>query len=268
MKKVLTLLLACMMIAAMAACSPSTPANAGTPEVPKVEINKPDDLEGKKIGVQLGTTGDIYASDIPGAEIQQYNKGFEAVQALEQGKVDAVIIDDQPAKVFASQNDKIMVVEEPFTFEEYAICVSKDKADLTAAMNAAMAELKADGTLQAIIDYYIGQQDGAKAYTSPDGITYPNGTLVMATNAEFPPYEYKEGDSIVGIDADFAKAICDKMGYELKIEDMAFDSIIAAVQGGKADFGAAGMTVTEDRLKTIDFTESYYTGTQVIIVRK
>ena len=90
----------------------------------------------------------------------------------------------------------------------------------------------------------------------------------MATNAAFEPYEYVEGENIVGIDVDIAQAICDKLGYELVIEDMEFDSIINAVQSGKADIGVAGMTVTEDRLKNIDFTDSYTTATQVIIVRK
>ena len=90
--------------------------------------------------------------------------------------------------------------------------------------------------------------------------------LVMATNAEFPPYEYHEGDAIVGIDAEIAQAIADKLGLELVIEDMAFDSIITAVQSGKADIGLAGMTVTEDRLKNINFSDSYATGKQVIIV--
>lgn len=90
--------------------------------------------------------------------------------------------------------------------------------------------------------------------------------LVMATNAEFPPYEYYDGSDIVGIDAEFAAAIAEKLGMELKIEDMAFDSIIPAVQSGKADFGAAGMTVTEDRQKQVDFSDTYYTGRQVIIV--
>lgn len=93
------------------------------------------------------------------------------------------------------------------------------------------------------------------------------GVLVMATNAEFPPYEYHEGDEIVGIDAEIAAAIAEEMGMELKIEDMAFDSIIPAVKSGKADFGAAGMTVTEDRKVNVDFTESYATATQVIIVK-
>lgn len=83
-----------------------------------------------------------------------------------------------------------------------------------------------------------------------------------------PPYEYYEGDEIVGIDAEFAKAICDYLGYELKIEDMEFASIIPAINSGKADFGAAGMTVTEDRLLNVDFTDSYCTGIQSILVLK
>lgn len=91
-------------------------------------------------------------------------------------------------------------------------------------------------------------------------------TLVMATNAEFPPYEFYEGDDVVGIDADIASAVAEEMGMTLKIEDMAFDSIIAAVSSGKADIGAAGMTVTEDRLENVDFTDTYATATQVIIV--
>ncbi|MGN1378032.1 MAG: basic amino acid ABC transporter substrate-binding protein [Dorea sp.] len=93
-------------------------------------------------------------------------------------------------------------------------------------------------------------------------------TLVMATNAEFPPYEYYEGDEVVGIDAEIAQAIADELGMTLKIEDMAFDSIIPAVTSGKADFGAAGMTVTEDRKKNVDFTDTYATATQVIIVKE
>ena len=93
-------------------------------------------------------------------------------------------------------------------------------------------------------------------------------TLVMATNAEFPPYEYYEGDEVVGIDAEIAQAIAEELGMTLKIEDMAFDSIIPAVTSGKADFGAAGMTVTEDRKKNVDFTDTYATATQVIIVKE
>ena len=82
------------------------------------------------------------------------------------------------------------------------------------------------------------------------------------------PYEYYDGTTIVGIDAEMAQALCDKLGYELEIQDIEFDAIINAVQSGKADIGVAGMTVTEDRLKSIDFSDSYTTATQVIVVRK
>ncbi len=92
------------------------------------------------------------------------------------------------------------------------------------------------------------------------------GYLTMATNAQFPPYEYYEGSDIAGIDAEIAGAIAAKLGLELRIEDMEFDSIIEAVKSGKADIGMAGMTVTPERAESVDFTASYSTGVQVVIV--
>lgn len=92
--------------------------------------------------------------------------------------------------------------------------------------------------------------------------------ITMATNAQFPPYEYHEGDKIVGIDVEIAEAIAEKLGKTLKIEDIEFDSIVAGVQTGKYDFGAAGMTVTEDRLASVNFTDTYATGIQSIIVKE
>ena len=92
------------------------------------------------------------------------------------------------------------------------------------------------------------------------------GKLVMGTNAYFQPYEYYEGDKIVGIDAEIAAAIAEKLGLELVIEDMEFGAIIAAVQSGAVDMGMAGMTVTEERLESVDFSYSYANGVQSIIV--
>ena len=91
-------------------------------------------------------------------------------------------------------------------------------------------------------------------------------TLVMATNAAFPPYEYYEGDAIVGIDAEIGAAIAEKLGMGFEISDMEFDAIIPAVTSGKASFGMAGMTVTEERLQSVDFSDSYAKGVQVVIV--
>lgn len=277
MKKMLAFCLALCLVLALAGCggaaSGSVPAAGSAPASSAPASNQTifslADLEGKTVGVQLGTTGDTYAADIKDVTVDQYSKGADAVQALLTNKVDAVIIDNEPAKVFVSSNaDKLMLLDEDFAVEDYAICMAKDKAELTEAFNGAIAQIKENGTLQAILDKYINGLEGAAGYVTPEGTEYPNGQLVMATNAYFPPYEYYEGETIVGIDAEFAKAICDILGYELVIEDMEFDSIITAVQSGKADFGAAGMTVTEDRLQNVNFTDSYCTGIQSVIVLK
>ena len=93
-------------------------------------------------------------------------------------------------------------------------------------------------------------------------------TLTMVTNAEFPPYEYKEGDKVVGIDADVAQAIADKLGMKLEIVDTKFDAIIPGVQSGKYDMGMAGMTVTPERKQSVAFSDSYAKGIQSIIVKQ
>ncbi len=103
---------------------------------------------------------------------------------------------------------------------------------------------------------------------SKKSMTVKKGTLTMATNAYFPPYEYYEGSDIVGIDAEIAKAIADKLGLELVIQDVEFDSIIAGVSSNKYDIGMAGMTVTPDREQTVNFTTSYATGIQAVIVKQ
>ena len=118
-------------------------------------IASPDDLSGKKVGVQLGTTGDAYAGDIEGATVERYNKGFEAVQALSQDKIDAVIIDGEPAKVFVEENEGLKILDEAFTEEDYAIAIAKDNDELLEKINGALAELKESGDLDKIVDKYI-----------------------------------------------------------------------------------------------------------------
>ncbi len=161
---------------------------------------------------------------------------------------------------------KLKILDTEYALEDYAICIAKDREDLLNDVNTALNELIADGSVKQIVDFYVSGtgslpeiQKNADSYTE---------TLTMATNAAFPPYEYYENDAIVGIDASIAGLIADKLGKKLVISDMEFDAIIAAVQSGKADMGMAGMTVTEDRLQSINFTDSYATGVQVVIVRE
>lgn len=264
-KKLLSVMLAMACVVSLTACG-----GADKKAEESAVIETKANLKDKVIGVQLGTTGDIEASseEVGAKEVKRYNKGSEAVQALKAGQIDCVIIDSQPAKKFVEKNDDLKILDESFIEEKYAISLKKGNTELLDKMNAALKELQEEGTIDAIMNNYIGEDAGKTPYESPADVDRSNGKLVMATNAEFEPYEYHEGDAIVGIDPDMAQAICDKLGYELEISDMEFDSILAAVQSGKADFGAAGMTVTEDRLENADFTDTYANASQVIIVKK
>ena len=256
-----TILLAAMVIMMRASCG-SVPANT---------VFSADDLPGKKIGVQLGTVGDLYyASEYEkndGSVVDRYNKGADAVLALKQGKVDAVIIDIEPAKVFVEKNPDLKILEQQFEPEDYAMAIAKDNTELLEKVNAALKTIKENGTLDLITKNYIGEEKGQHPYVSPEGIDRSNGTLVMATNAEFPPYESYEGGEIVGLDVDMARAIADILGMELQIDDMLFDSIINAVASGKADIGVAGMTVLPERLENVNFSDPYTTAHQALIVR-
>ena len=119
------------------------------------EIVTPDDLVGKTVGVQLGTTGDMFAGDIEDATVERYNKGFEAVQALTQDKIDAVIIDREPAKAFVKETEGLVILDESFTEEDYAIIVSKENDELLEKINKALANLKESGKLDEIVAKYI-----------------------------------------------------------------------------------------------------------------
>ena len=276
MKKFAALMLAGVMTLSLGACgSEGSEGSKGedgsaAEDSASVEISSLEDLADKTIGVQTGTTGDLQATDVVenDSQMSRYNKGADAIQALKNGKLDCVVIDSQPAEKFVEVNDDLKIIDGIFDDEQYAIAVKKGNSELLSDLNTALSELKEDGTIESIMSNYIGDEAGQHPYESPADVDRSNGTLTMATNAEFEPWEYYEGTEVVGIDADIAQAICDKLGYELVIEDMAFDTILAAIDSGKADFGAAGMTVTEERKESVDFTDTYANATQVVIVRK
>lgn len=162
-----------------------------------------------------------------------------------------------------SKKVTLKILDTEYANEDYAICVAKENTELLNQINAALAEIKADGTQQKIVDKYIsGVEHDLEFQKDAEG----KEELHMATNAQFPPYEYYDGDKIVGIDAEMAAAIADKLDKKLVIDDMDFDAIITSVQTGKSDMGMAGMTVTEERLQSISFSDSYAQGIQVVIV--
>lgn len=234
----------------------------------KNNVHSVEDLKGKTIGVQLGTTGDILASDIENATVEKYNKPEDGIQALEEGVVDAVIVDMDTAKNYTATNSNIEILAEEFADEEYAIALQIGNTELQTEINEALAALTADGTLQRIKDNYEGDHKGEYPYVVREDLSRSKGKLVMATNAEFPPYEERVGNDIVGIDIDMMHAVCDYLDYELLINDMVFDSVIPAVRDGRADVGVAGLSVTSEREEEVMFSDIYAITHQVVIVRK
>lgn len=148
------------------------------------------------------------------------------------------------------------------------MCVSLAACGSSAADDAASTDTQtaAEETAEETADDAAAADTEGETAEAGEVTTVTEGILTMGTNAAFPPYEYYEGDTVVGIDAEIAQAIAEKLGLTLEIVDMDFNSIITAVQSGKVDVGIAGMTVDPDRLENVDFTDSYATGVQVVIV--
>ena len=225
------------------------------------------DADVLKVGVQTNTTGHLYTSwDFGEDAAVPYDNGAVAVEALKNGKVDCVIIDNEPAKAYVAANEGLKILETAYAEEDYAICFQKGNTALKDAVNGALKGLIDDGSVKKIVDKYINDSGEALVGVPVTAVDTDKPNLVMATNAEFPPYEYIDGDMYYGIDVEVAKIIADKLGYDLVIENVAFDSIIPGVQSGIYSMGMAGMTVTDERLESVDFSDSYAKGVQVVIV--
>lgn len=241
---------------------------AGCANVPPNTVNNLDDLKGKKIGVQLKTTGDIYSSDIENATVERFNNGHDAILALRDGKIDAVMLDNGPANVFVKEFEDIRLLDEPYADEEYGVAVNKENTELLNKINETLSILKSEGVIDMITDKWLNNKVDDTAYDGQNSASYANGTLVMATNAEFPPYESITGEGkIIGIDVDIMKAVCDKLDMKLQVEHTSFDSLLASVERKTADVAVAAITINEERLTHVNFSNAYMKAKQVIIVR-
>lgn len=173
--------------------------------------------------------------------------------------------DKNAAEDAAKETAIVKVVDIELSQEEYAFGVDKDQADLMKATNELIAEIKENGKLDEICNKYFG--DGTPSAVTSATEDASKDQLVVATNAEFAPFEYKEGDQFYGIDMEIAALLAEKLGKELVIKDMAFDSVLLSVQSKKADIGMAGLTVTDERAKQVNFSDSYYSASQKLIVK-
>lgn len=160
---------------------------------------------------------------------------------------------------------KVKVINIKLTEEEYAFGVDKAQPELLQQINSILAEIKADGSFQKVMDKYFSGEES-------DGIVSANydaskNQFVVATNAEFAPFEYMDGDKFYGVDMEIAKIIADKLGQELVIKNMDFDAVCTSVGKNGVDVAMAGLTVNETRKQSVSFTDSYYNASQVLVVK-
>jgi polar amino acid transport system substrate-binding protein len=169
----------------------------------------------------------------------------------------------------AACNDKesVKVIDIKLTEEDYAFAVNKADSELLAQINAILDKIMSDGTMDAIMEkYFAGDPNAVEGIVSatPDA---SKNQLIVATNAEFPPFEFKIGNKFAGIDMEIAKIIADELGKELVIDDMEFGAVINSVNAGICDVGMAGLTVTDERKQSVNFSASYFMASQMIITK-
>lgn len=163
------------------------------------------------------------------------------------------------------KKDVVKVIEINLTDEDYAFGVDKDQPELLEKVNAFVAKIKEDGTFDSICDKYFGEGTPEAVKSATEDTS--KDQLVIATNAEFPPFEYTQGDSYYGIDMEIAALLAKELGKELVIKDMKFEAVCLSVGQHKCDIAMAGLTVNEKREKQVTFSESYYKASQQLIVK-
>ncbi len=161
---------------------------------------------------------------------------------------------------------KVKTIDISLTDELYAFGVSKKDPELLAKTNEYIAQIKADGTLEAIVAKYFSGV-GSPAVITSAAEDSSKDQLVVATNAAFPPFESTVGDAYTGIDMEIMAGLAESLGKELVIKNVAFESVFSTVDAGYADITASGITVNESRKEFVDFSDSYYTASQIVIAK-
>ena len=212
------------------------------------------------------TSVEIVAASFTDTLVDCYSKCADALQMLKIGKADAAVLDSEPAAELVSKTEDLEILEEPFDTAEYADAVKKGNAALLEEINGALSELRSDGTFEQIYKNWFGEEKGMHFYRSPAEHTADKGTLVMAADAAFPPITQKMSSGFSGFGAELKQAVCDRLGYELTIEETASDSLRSALESEQADVCITALQT--ENTDALSFTDELISSKQVIVVRK
>lgn len=253
----------CVLLMALAACAVFA---GGSKERAKITVSSEADLDKLNIGCQAGTTGETFMQEKhPSAKLSSFRNGIEAALALKNNLIDAVILDELPARAIVAQNPDLTIVDLNMEPEEYAIAVRKGDSALLASVNKTIATMRTNGEYDLLTKSFMPSDGNV---TIPPTVATSGNPLRMGTNAQFPPFEYYEGTTTVGFDISMSERIARDYGRQLVVVDMDFGGLIAALQSGAIDFIAAGMTATDERRQNVDFSDTYYRSSQMIIIKK
>ena len=251
MKKIVSLLLAVALLCGCVAMLGSCGGN--------------DEVIVSKIGAQKGTTSKMYADILKGVEVVSYDTFALAAKDMNNGNVDYVIVDKTTGEALCREIDGLKINPIALSSENYGIAIDKAQADLKTKIDAILAD-KAD-EIQAIKDKYMNNNEAAfvGVTSAAKDAAKADQQLVVATNAEFAPWEYKEGNQYFGIDMEIAALFAKELGMELVIEDMDFDNVVGSVGKQSIDIGMSGITITAERADVVNFSTPYYTESIVIV---
>ena len=227
-----------------------------------------DRLNGAAIGVQVGSIFDaIVLERLPKAQILYFNTKADLLNALTSHKIAGFAVDGPVAGLLEAESDQLQILSEPLDSYEMAYLFPKTQAgeELCAQMSAFLEKLDREGTLSEIEDNWMASS-GEKKMPDAAQLTAENGTLRMATECMYEPFSYIKDNAKAGYDLEIAVRFCAEYGYGLEIVDMSFDSILPAVQSGKCEFAASGISITEERKESVLFSRPNYQGSTVMVV--
>lgn len=225
---------------------------------------------GTKIGLQSGTTSEMYAKVLSGVEVKSFDSFALAATDMKNGNVDYVFCDKTTAAAICSEIDGLKIVPVSLAQEFYGIAIDKNQAELKTQINAILAD-NATVIEEMASAIQAGTFKGEGVVSATKDVSKADKQLVLATNAEFAPFEYVEYNDGVktyyGIDMEIAKIIADELDMELVIEDMKFETVVGSVGNNGVDIAMSGLTITAEREQVVNFSTPYFAEDIVVICK-
>ena len=250
-----------LLTALLSACAPEKQVSG--------QITDIRQLDGQAIGVMTGSTFDRHTDTyINDAKKEYYLSYADMALAVRQGKIAAFLMDEPMARVLCAQSAGVTYLKDYLTQDGYAFAFPKTEkgALLRDQMNAFLAQIRADGTLEEIEAIWFGTDESVQVVEDWSSLPAINGTLEFAAKASSAPFAYVSDGRTVGYDVDIVVRFCREYGYGLNLHNVELTSFIAGIEAGKYDLGAAGFTVTEERAERVYFSDPDYEGGIVAVV--